>query len=79
MAEDGTTVLGFIHMLDIIGFMSAEFEVGFVTKIDFGACDIARRSLSGKQHQAEQSSVQEMMRIVQAGDVLRARGGLQGG
>ena len=74
MADDGTTVLGFIHMLDIIGFMSAELEVGFVTKIDFGACDIARRSLSGKQHlQQQECAVQEMMRIAQAGDVLRAR------
>jgi Ca2+-binding EF-hand superfamily protein/CBS-domain-containing membrane protein len=73
MAEDGTSVLGFIHMLDIIGFMAAELDVGFVTKIDFGQCDVARRSLSGKQHLQQAWAVAEQQRIAQAGDVLRAR------
>lgn len=73
MAEDSTTLLGFIHMLDIIGFMATELESGFITKIDFGACDVARRSLSGKQHLQQKAALDEQQRIAQAGDVLRAR------
>jgi CBS-domain-containing membrane protein len=73
MAEDSTTLLGFIHMLDIIGFMAAELESGFITKMDFGACDVARRSLSGKQHLQQKWALAEQQRIAQAGDVLRAR------
>lgn len=73
MAEDSTTLLGFIHMLDIIGFMATELESGFITTIDFGACDVARRSLSGKQHLQQKAALDEQQRIAQAGDVLRAR------
>jgi len=73
MDEDGTSLMGFIHMLDIIGFMAKELETGFVTKIDFGACDVARRSLSGKQHLQQKWALADQQRIAQAGDVLRAR------
>jgi len=73
MAADSTTLLGFIHMLDIIGFMAAELESGFITKMDYGACDVARRSLSGKQHLQQKWALAQQQRIAQAADVLRAR------
>ena len=67
-----SAVRGFVHTLDIIGFLASELGSQFQTQISFGACDIARAALSGKQHVTKERA-HTQMEIQMVSDIIRSR------
>merc|ERR1719409_991105 len=54
------------------GFLSSELGSQFQTQISFGACDIARAALSGKQHVTKERA-HTQMEIQMVSDIIRSR------